>query len=64
MAIINVTIKIDEELKKRAEELFNPLGFYLSSAFNEFLRQAVKIKRNGLAIASDDVVKSLSKKNG
>ena len=69
MANINVTIRMDEDLKKQAEELFADLGLNLSTAFTMFTRQAVReqripfeIKRNGVAIASDDAVKSLSKK--
>lgn len=42
MSNINVTIRIDEDLKKQADELFNDLGFSLSTAFNIFVRQAVR----------------------
>lgn len=42
MSNINVTIRIDEDLKKQADTLFNDLGFSLSTAFNIFVRQAVR----------------------
>lgn len=42
MSNINVTIRMDEELKKQADALFNELGFNLSTAFNIFVRQAVR----------------------
>lgn len=42
MKSVNVTVRIDEELKKQADLLFNDLGMSLSTAFNIFLRQSVR----------------------
>lgn len=42
MTNVNVTIRMDSELKKQAETLFNDLGLNLSSAINIFIRQAVR----------------------
>lgn len=42
MSNINVTIRMDEGLKKQADTLFNELGLNLSTAFNIFVRQAVR----------------------
>ncbi len=41
MANINVTVRVDKELKQQAEELFGELGISLSNAFSLFLRQCV-----------------------
>jgi len=41
MAQTNLTIRIDEDLKKDAENLFNRIGLNMSSAINVFFRQAV-----------------------
>lgn len=41
MATIPTQIRIDEELKKQAMELFGQLGIDMSSATNMFLRQCV-----------------------
>lgn len=41
MATIPTQIRIDEELKKQAVELFGQLGIDMSSAMNMFLRQCV-----------------------
>lgn len=38
---VNVTIRVDKDVKKQAEVLFNDLGLNLSSAINMFLRQAI-----------------------
>ncbi|MCL2757519.1 MAG: type II toxin-antitoxin system RelB/DinJ family antitoxin, partial [Coriobacteriia bacterium] len=35
----NLNIRIDRELKERAEIFFNELGLSMSSAFNIFVRQ-------------------------
>jgi len=42
MAPINTSIKIDSQLKKESQALFEKLGLNLSTAVNIFLRQAVR----------------------
>ena len=42
MANINVTIRMDEQLKAQADELFTDLGLSLSSAITMFAKQAVR----------------------
>lgn len=39
---VNVTLRVDEDLKKQAESLFSELGMNLTTAFNIFLRQSVR----------------------
>ena len=39
---INVTIRLDREIKENAERLFNDLGMNLSTAFNVFARQSLR----------------------
>ena len=41
MNSVNVTIRVDKDVKKQAEVLFNDLGLNLSSAINMFLHEAV-----------------------
>lgn len=69
MANINVTIRMDEQLKAQAEELFSDLGLSLSSAITMFAKQAVReqripfeIKRTEAKIqmATDSSVEKLS----
>lgn len=38
----NLTIRIDKELKEQAEQLFSELGMNMTTAFNVFVRQAVR----------------------
>lgn len=42
MATTNVTIRMDADLKKQAEELFSDLGMNLTTAFTVFAKQAVR----------------------
>jgi DNA-damage-inducible protein J len=42
MAQTNLTIRIDEDIKHDAENLFNNLGLTLSGAINVFFRQAIR----------------------
>ena len=71
MANINVTIRMDEQLKAQADELFSDLGLSLSSAIAMFAKQAVReqripfeVKRTGTKIqtATDSSVEKLSKR--
>ena len=39
---INVTIRLDKDIKERAETMFNDFGMNLSTAFNIFARQALR----------------------
>jgi addiction module RelB/DinJ family antitoxin len=41
---IRVTVRVDRELKERAENLFSYLGLNMSNAINIFLRKAVDQK--------------------
>ena len=38
----NISIRMDTELKVQAEELFAQLGMNMSTAFNVFVRQALR----------------------
>ena len=42
MKNVNVTLRVDEDLKKQADVLFSELGMNLTTAFNIFLRQSVR----------------------
>ena len=42
MSNVNVTVRVDKELKEQADTLFSMLGLSLSAAVNVFLRQAVR----------------------
>ena len=39
---VNLNIRVDEKLKRRAESIFNELGMNLTTALNLFLRSSVR----------------------
>ena len=45
MAQTNINIRMDNNLKKEAESLFANLGMNMTTAFNIFVRQAVRQKK-------------------
>lgn len=55
MSNINVTIRIDSELKQQADELFDDLGMSFTTAVNVFVRQAVREGRIPFLIGRPDV---------
>ena len=42
MAQTNLTIRIDEDIKRDAELLFNRIGLNMSAAINVFFRQSIR----------------------
>ena len=50
MVSSNLTIRVDSALKSEAETLFEELGMSISTAFNIFLRQAVRMQAIPFAI--------------
>jgi len=51
MANVNVTIRMDENLKKEADDLFNELGMSLTTAITLFTKQAIREQRIPFDIA-------------
>ena len=45
MESTNMTLRVDIELKKQAEELFSDLGLSMSAAITVFMKQAVREQR-------------------
>ena len=50
MLSTNLTVRVDSALKSEAETLFEELGMSISTAFNIFLRQAVRMQAIPFAI--------------
>jgi DNA-damage-inducible protein J len=53
MRTVNVTFRVDGELKKQADALFADLGMSLSTAFNVFLRQSVREQQLPFAVSKN-----------
>ena len=44
MATTNLSIRMDTETKQQAEQLFGNLGMSISTAFNIFVKQSLRIR--------------------
>ena len=51
MANVNVTIRMDSDLKNQADTLFNELGMSMTTAFNLFAKQAVREQKIPFSIS-------------
>lgn len=45
MATVNVTIRMEENVKKEADSLFNDLGMNITTAINIFVKQALRERK-------------------
>lgn len=70
MSTVNVTIRMDEDLKKQADVLFSELGMNMTTAFTVFTRQAIREQRipfsielvpNAQTVAAMEEVKAMKK---
>lgn len=53
VATTNITMRMDEDLKVQAEELFADLGLNMTSAFTIFIKQAVREQRIPFTISRE-----------
>lgn len=53
MGTTNITMRMDEDLKAKAEELFNDLGLNMTSAFTIFIKQALREQRIPFVISRE-----------
>ena len=52
-ATTNISIRMDRDLKERADEFFNEIGMNMSTAFNVFIRQTLREGRIPFTISVD-----------
>jgi len=50
MSDTNINIRVNNEIKKEAQDLFSSLGLDMTTAINIFLRQAIKLRSIPFAI--------------
>ena len=53
MATVNMSIRMDSELKKQADAMLSDMGLNMTTAMNMFLRQVVRQGRIPFEIATD-----------
>ena len=54
MKTVNVTLRIDKELKEQSEELFEDIGLSLNAACRMFLKKAVQEQRIPFEVSRPD----------
>ena len=52
-ATTNISVRLDRELKERADEFFREVGMNMSTAINVFLRQTLRLGKIPFNIAVD-----------
>ncbi|MBR1676247.1 MAG: type II toxin-antitoxin system RelB/DinJ family antitoxin [Clostridia bacterium] len=64
MANVNVTIRMDSDLKKQADELFSELGMSMTTAITLFAKQAVREQKIpfeiGLNVPNKETIEALN----
>ncbi len=53
MSTTSITIRMDEKLKKQAEELFNEIGMNMTTAFTVFAKAAVRQQKIPFELEAD-----------
>jgi len=53
MATTNLSIRMDAETKRQAEQLFGNLGMSISTAFNIFVKQSLRARGIPFSITED-----------
>ena len=53
MASTSVTVRMDEDLKKQAEVLFDDMGLNMTTAFNIFVRAVIRQNKIPFEIAAE-----------
>ena len=53
MSATNINVRVDNEIKKEAQNVFSSLGLDMSTAINIFLRQAVRLRSIPFALSAD-----------
>lgn len=53
MSTTNITMRLDENLKHQAEELFSDLGMNMTTAMTVFLKQSVREQRIPFTVSRD-----------
>ncbi|MCL2007165.1 MAG: type II toxin-antitoxin system RelB/DinJ family antitoxin [Treponema sp.] len=57
MSISYINIRVDNDIKKEAQDVFSSLGMDMTTAINIFLRQVIYLRSIPFAIASESAKK-------
>jgi len=57
MSASNINIRVDNDIKKEAQDLFLSLGMDMTTAINIFLRQSLRVRSIPFIISAEPVKK-------
>jgi len=57
MSVTNINIRVDNDIKKEAQDLFSSLGMDMTTAINIFLRQSIRVRSIPFSITADTIKK-------
>ena len=57
MPVSNINIRVDNNVKKEAQDIFSSMGLDMTTAINIFLRQAIRQRSIPFTISTDPVKK-------
>ena len=57
MPVTNINIRVDNNIKKEAQDVFSSLGMDMTTAINIFLRQAIRQRSIPFAVVAEPLKK-------
>ena len=57
MAVTNINIRVDSDVKKEAQNVFSSMGLDMTTAINIFLRQAIRLRSIPFAVTAEPLGK-------
>jgi len=57
MSDTNINIRVDNKVKKEAQDLFSSLGMDMTTAINIFLRQSIRVRSIPFSITAEPAAK-------
>ena len=57
MPVTNINIRVDNDIKKEAQDLFSSLGIDMTTAINIFLRQSIRVRSIPFPITAEPIKK-------
>ena len=58
MPVSNINIRVDNDIKKEAQDVFSSLGMDMTTAINIFLRQAIRQRSIPFAVVAEPAKKT------
>jgi DNA-damage-inducible protein J len=57
MSVTNINVRVENNIKKEAQDLFSSLGMDMTTAINIFLRQSIRVRSIPFSITAEPGIK-------